>query len=173
MSQSSNGPPVVKSWRLPEAPPLSGAWWRTWQNNSNYRHGRNCRKRLRLEDRLRRAMRYASYYRGHTPKFAPFHYVRAWARLPVGVLPRRSWKAAVAFINQAWHALAYLKQWRAQVEAGWDPTVPPTVMQVIGWYFRFMKGARPPPPRAPARVTLLRQRIAHDLATFQDALGDS
>lgn len=120
-----------------QPPPSTGSSWSpvarlgaTWRRNPNYRHGRWCRYRLRLEAKLARAERAIARYRAEAPRYAPFAGPHAWP--PAGLLlsrrtrylPRRAWTLAVQLLGQVRFARHWMGLWQARQAAGLPGPVP-------------------------------------------------
>lgn len=127
-----------------QAPPRCQvpAWARTWQRNPNYRHGRWCRYRGRLEWRVARANRRLRSYLSEAPKYAPYRQPGDWPELPVGLLARRLWKMAGRLIRAVKVAGAYLRDYKRLQEDGIENPAPQLVLPyAIAFY-----NARGPDP---------------------------
>lgn len=131
--------PSPKS-QAPDAPRL--AYARTWSRNANYRHGRWCRYRHRLEWRLEQAYRRLRSYLSEAPRYAPHRQSGDWPRLPAGLLARRLWKTAGRFIRTVKIASAYLRDYR-RLQA--DGIENPASQLVLPYAIAFYKARGPDP----------------------------
>jgi hypothetical protein len=112
------------------------AWTRTWRRNPNYRHGHWCRYRTRLEFRLARAQRRVRSYLSEAPKHAPFVQPDAWATFPPGVLPRRLWADAWAYLRQTREIAVWWGAWLRKLHVDLTPSRPLAVMAFLSTLFQ-------------------------------------
>jgi hypothetical protein len=82
--------------------------------NPNYRHGRACRYRWRLEHRVTVSYSHLESYRWEAPAYLPYRSPQDWPRVPLGALPRAAFALAIALDYLAWTLWGYFLRWRAE-----------------------------------------------------------